>query len=89
MSSHFNPSVTLAFWRTKAMSGSKATRYVTAQILGAIGGVIAANWSLGGSMVTAPASIPAFLVAQVAAGVLAAVVATILYPQPARQQATT
>lgn len=45
--SHFNPAVTLAFWRTKTISGVVATRYVTAQILGAVVGAAAANLSFG------------------------------------------
>lgn len=43
--SHFNPSVTLAFWRTKTLSGTETARYVTAQVIGAVAGVTAANLS--------------------------------------------
>lgn len=41
--SHFNPSVTLVFWRTGGVSGPEAIRFVGAQLLGAMVGVIAAN----------------------------------------------
>lgn len=50
--SHFNPSVTLAFWRTKTISGTVATGYVAAQIIGAIAGVVAANLSFEAAMVS-------------------------------------
>lgn len=43
--SHFNPAVTVGFWRTKAMSGVEAIRYITAQVTGAVLGVVAANLS--------------------------------------------
>lgn len=48
--SHFNPSVTLALWRVRGIGGSEATRYVGAQVSGAIIGVLAANWSFGNEM---------------------------------------
>lgn len=41
--SHFNPAVTIGFWRTKAMSGAEAGKYMVAQIVGAVLGVAAAN----------------------------------------------
>lgn len=50
--SHFNPSVTLGFWRTGSMTGAKAAHYMTAQILGGLLGVLAANWSFGESLAT-------------------------------------
>lgn len=50
--SHFNPSVTLAFWRARSISGIEATRFVAAQIVGAITGVIAAHLSFGLRMTT-------------------------------------
>lgn len=50
--SHFNPSVTLAFWRAGAIGGSEATRYVVAQVSGAFVGVLAANWSFGQSLMS-------------------------------------
>ncbi|MGD2059761.1 MAG: aquaporin [Acidimicrobiia bacterium] len=49
--SHFNPSVTLAFWRTGVMSGPTALRYVAGQISGAVAGVIAAHLSFGNQMI--------------------------------------
>ena len=45
--SHFNPAVTLAFWRTGDLSSGDALRYVAAQLGGAILGVIAANVTFG------------------------------------------
>jgi glycerol uptake facilitator-like aquaporin len=41
--SHFNPSVTLAFWRSSRIGLSDAFAYVAAQVVGAIIGVILAN----------------------------------------------
>jgi glycerol uptake facilitator-like aquaporin len=49
---HFNPSVTLAFWQTKTVSGSEATRYVTSQVVGAAIGVVAANLSFEEAVVS-------------------------------------
>jgi glycerol uptake facilitator-like aquaporin len=43
--SHFNPAVTLGFWRTKTVSGVEAGQYIAAQIVGAVVGVAAANLS--------------------------------------------
>lgn len=43
--SHFNPSVTLAFWRTKELQPGPAAGYVMAQVLGGTLGVILANLS--------------------------------------------
>lgn len=54
--SHFNPSVTLAFWRTRSISGNEATRFVVAQIIGAIAGVVAANLSFGHPMAAVSAT---------------------------------
>lgn len=42
---HFNPSVTLAFWRVRAIDGGETARYVTAQVIGGIAGVVAAHSS--------------------------------------------
>lgn len=42
---HFNPSVTLAFWRTNGMSGRLASAYIGVQLFGAVAGVVAANVS--------------------------------------------
>jgi len=41
--SHFNPAVTLGFWREGSISGEKAVRYTSAQILGGLSGVMLAN----------------------------------------------
>lgn len=49
---HFNPSVTLAFWRTRALSTAEAARYVLAQVLGGVLGVMAANLSFNQDIVT-------------------------------------
>jgi glycerol uptake facilitator-like aquaporin len=54
--SHFNPSVTLAFWRTRMVSGLVATRYVAAQMIGAIAGVVAANLSFEAAIVSISAT---------------------------------
>ena len=43
--SHFNPSVTLAFWRSGEMGSSTAARYGIAQIVGALVGVVVAHLS--------------------------------------------
>lgn len=43
--SHFNPAVTLAFWRTGSIAGLAAVRYVLAQVAGAVIGVILAHLS--------------------------------------------
>ncbi len=51
--SHFNPAVTLAFWRFRALDGRLAIGYGTAQLAGAVAGVAAANYSFGESMVQA------------------------------------
>jgi glycerol uptake facilitator-like aquaporin len=47
--SHFNPAVTLAFWRTGDLSSGEALRYVATQLAGAVLGVIAANLTFGGA----------------------------------------
>ena len=44
---HFNPAVTLGFWLTRAMTPMVAVSYVAAQLLGAIVGVIGANFVFG------------------------------------------
>lgn len=49
--SHFNPSVTVAFWRTGVQSGSEASGYVIAQFLGALVGVALANLTFGERMI--------------------------------------
>jgi glycerol uptake facilitator-like aquaporin len=45
--SHFNPAVTMAFWRTGAIEGKTALGYLAAQLIGAVLGVVAANISFG------------------------------------------
>lgn len=42
---HFNPAVTLAFWRQGDLSGTEAGGYVTAQLAGGLVGVAAANYT--------------------------------------------
>jgi len=49
--SHFNPSVTVAFWRAGTLTGSDTLRYVGAQLIGAVTGVVAANATFGDSTV--------------------------------------
>ncbi|HEX6285844.1 MAG TPA: aquaporin [Acidimicrobiia bacterium] len=44
---HFNPSVTLAFWRLRAIGRSQAAGFAAAQVAGGIVGVALANWSFG------------------------------------------
>lgn len=44
---HFNPAVTLAFWRTGSIGGADAISYIGMQVLAGIAGVLAANWSFG------------------------------------------
>jgi glycerol uptake facilitator-like aquaporin len=48
--SHFNPAVTLAMWRRGSLSGSTATQYVLAQVVGAFLGVWLALATFGRSM---------------------------------------
>lgn len=55
--SHFNPSVTIAFWRTNNVSGVGAIRYVVAQVVGAVLGVALANLTFGARMVTISATV--------------------------------
>lgn len=43
--SHFNPSVTLAFWRSGAVDAANAARSATAQIVGGLAGVVVAHLS--------------------------------------------
>jgi glycerol uptake facilitator-like aquaporin len=50
--SHFNPSVTLALWRSGDIGGRDAVVYVSVQVLGAMLGVIAANMSFGLSSIS-------------------------------------
>lgn len=51
--SHFNPAVTLAFWRSGAITGRLAFSYGSAQLIGAVVGVAAANYSFGVGMLEA------------------------------------
>lgn len=44
---HFNPAVTLGFWRTGTLPGGEAVLYMGAQIAGAIAGVVLANLTFG------------------------------------------
>ncbi len=46
---HFNPAVTLGFLRQGALTAREAVAYASVQVIGAIAGVIFANWSFGES----------------------------------------
>lgn len=64
---HFNPAVTLGFWRTGDIAAGEAGLYVVAQIVGAIGGVALANLSFGltaASVATAERSEPGMVLAE-------------------------
>jgi glycerol uptake facilitator-like aquaporin len=50
---HFNPAVTLAFWRSGETAGRVAIGYGFAQVFGALLGVAAANFSFGLGMLQA------------------------------------
>lgn len=54
--SHFNPAVTLAFWRSGAIDGKMASGFVLAQLVGAVVGVAAANFSFGIGMLQVSSS---------------------------------
>jgi glycerol uptake facilitator-like aquaporin len=54
--SHFNPAVTIGFWRTKGLSVSEAGRYVVAQVVGAVVGVAAANLSFEQTVISMSAT---------------------------------
>lgn len=43
--SHFNPSVTIGFWRTGGIGGRKALSFVGVQLIGAVLGVALANFT--------------------------------------------
>jgi glycerol uptake facilitator-like aquaporin len=45
--SHFNPAVTLAFWRSGDLATGEALRFVVTQLGGAVVGVVAANFTFG------------------------------------------
>ena len=44
---HINPAVTAVAWRTGLMSATEATGYVLAQLVGGLGGAVAANLMFG------------------------------------------
>ena len=50
--SHFNPSVTIGFWRSGSMAPREAAGFIVAQLAGAVSGVIAANLSFGLTVVS-------------------------------------
>lgn len=54
--SHFNPAVTLAFWRSGSIDGGTASGYVIAQLVGAMLGVAAANVTFGEPMIAVSAT---------------------------------
>lgn len=43
--SHFNPSVTIGFWRTGSIAGRRALGFIGVQLLGAVLGVATANFT--------------------------------------------
>lgn len=43
--SHFNPAVTIAFWRTSGVGGRDALSFIGAQLVGAVAGVALANFT--------------------------------------------
>lgn len=45
--SHFNPAVTLAFWRDGTLGATEGGGYVISQVVGAVAGVALANLSFG------------------------------------------
>lgn len=49
---HFNPAVTLAMWRRGTTGGPLAVRYVIAQLLGAVAGVLLAHLSFSETAVS-------------------------------------
>lgn len=49
---HFNPSVTLAFWRIRSIDRAEAVGYGLTQVVGGIAGVALANWSFGDPVLT-------------------------------------
>jgi glycerol uptake facilitator-like aquaporin len=51
---HFNPTVTLGFWRTSSMGGSRPGAYALAQLVGAVIGVALANLSFGEGFCQSP-----------------------------------
>lgn len=48
--SHFNPSVTLALWRSRTLNGAQSALYILVQVLGALLGVVAANLTFAQSI---------------------------------------
>lgn len=49
---HFNPSVTLAFWRVRSIEGGETAWYVAAQVVGGMAGVAAAHISFETALVS-------------------------------------
>lgn len=43
--SHFNPAVTIAFWRTTSLGGREGFGFIGAQLVGAVAGVALANFT--------------------------------------------
>lgn len=43
--SHFNPAVTIAFWRTTSLGGREGFGYIGAQLVGSVAGVALANFT--------------------------------------------
>lgn len=53
--SHYNPAVSMALWSVGKLSTTNAVRYMSAQLLGAVGGVLMAHVLSGKDFVLAPA----------------------------------
>ncbi len=49
---HFNPSVSIAMWRSNELDGRETAGYIAAQCVGAVAGVVAANASFGRSLIS-------------------------------------
>lgn len=84
--SHFNPAVTLAFWRSRDVTSGEALRYVAAQIAGAVLGVIAANLTFSVSAVSVSETVRsgAGLVTAEAIGTFVLVLAILLLVRTSR-----
>ena len=84
--SHFNPAVTLAFWRSGDISSGEALRYVSAQLAGAVLGVIAANVTFGVAAVSVSETVRSGigLVAAEAIGTFVLVLSILLLVRTAR-----
>jgi glycerol uptake facilitator-like aquaporin len=84
--SHFNPAVTLAFWRSGEIGSGESIRYVCTQLVGAILGVIAANLTFGSAAVSVSETVRSGvgLVAAEAIGTFVLVLSILLLVRTAR-----